>query len=67
MRGSATVRNYRAMNPQREDELRRNPKLSIREIERIIADVTFIRSEFVEFDVEVSKLDSTPEIDLTMR
>jgi hypothetical protein len=67
MRGSAVVDSYRPIDPRREDELRRDPNLSVRDIDRILARETFIRSEVFEYEVEVSKLDSKPEISLTLR
>lgn len=67
MKGTTVLQSYRAINAKREEELWKNPKLNPREIERIIANETFIKSESVTYEVELSKLDTTPEIEVTLR
>lgn len=67
MKGTTALQSYRAIDPKREKELWNDPKLNRREIERIIANETFIKSELLTYEVELSKLDTVPEIDVTLR
>jgi hypothetical protein len=67
MKGTTVLQSYRAVPAKREEELWKNPQLSPRKIERIIANETFIKSESVTYEVELSKLDTTPEIEVTLR
>jgi len=72
IRGVATLSHYRdpAVDPSlvaREAAIRNNKSLSSRQVDQQIDRLYFVRSEAVEFDVEVSNLDSSPEIDVTLR
>ena len=72
MHGLATLRHYKdpasdRSLASREDAIRGNKTLSAKQIRSQIENLYFISSEIVEFEVEVSKLDSSPEIDVTLR
>lgn len=67
MKGASSLQSYRAVDPKREKELWNNPKLNRRDIERIIANETFMKSELITYEVELSKFDTVPEIDVTLR
>ncbi|MFT3868071.1 MAG: hypothetical protein QM715_06185 [Nibricoccus sp.] len=72
MRGTATLAHYRdpAVDQSlvtREQEIQNNPNLTTRQKKSRIDSLYFIRSEIVEFEVEVSNLDTTPDISMTVR
>lgn len=72
LHGFATVRYYRdpEANPnlcERERQLYNNPELTYKQVQRILANERFIRSEVVEFDAYVDKLDTEPDISVWNR
>lgn len=72
MRGTATLAHYKDPSVDqslltREQEIQSNPNLTSRQKRGRIDALYFIRSEIVEFEVEVSNLDTTPEINITPR
>ena len=72
MHGVATLRHYKDPEADRslvarEDAIRNNNSLSASQIRSRIESLYFIRSEIVEFDVDVTNVSSTPEIDVTIR
>lgn len=72
LHGFATLRYYRDVEAnqnliERERQLYNNPELTRKKIDRILANESFIRSELVEFDADVDKLDTEPEISVWIR
>lgn len=72
LHGFATLRYYRDVEAnqnliERERQLYDNPELTRKKIDRILANESFIRSELVEFDADVDKLDTEPEISVMIR
>ena len=69
--GFANLRHYRdpAANPRLAERIRslsENPELSAKQFKRIIERETFIRSEVVDFEAEVSDLHTTPSISVSI-
>ena len=72
MRGVATLAHHKDSSVDqslraREQEIQNNQNLTSRQKRIQIENLYFIRSEIVEFEVEVSNLNSSPEVNVTIR
>lgn len=69
MRGAADVRFYRtdANWARRELEIRSNPNLSVKEINRLIERERLKKLRVYDIEVVVMNLDSKPQIDVTIK